>query len=381
MLPIQMVDTKTQYQKIKAEVDNAVLQVMESSAFINGKPVQDFSANLSAYLGVKHTIPCANGTDALQIAMMALDLQPGDEVITPSFTYIATTEVIALLRLTPVFVEVDPNTFCMDPVSLEKAITSKTKAIVPVHLYGHTSPMEEIMAIARKHGLHVIEDNAQAIGCDYTFSDGSTRKTGTIGHIGATSFYPSKNLGAFGDGGAIFSNDDQLADKMKMIANHGQSRRYYHDIVGCNSRLDTIQAAILDIKLKHLDEYNTARRKAADFYDKAFAGHSKIKTPFRAAYSKHVFHQYTLLLEDGSNSSALRTGLNESLASHKIPSMIYYPVPGHRQKMFEQFNTASQSMPITDWLTERVISLPVHTELDEEQLQFITTKVLEFLNR
>lgn len=381
MLPIQMVDTKTQYQKIKAEVDNAVVQVMESSAFINGKPVQDFSANLSAYLGVKHTIPCANGTDALQIAMMALDLQPGDEVITPSFTYIATTEVIALLRLTPVFVEVDPNTFCMDPVSLEKAITSKTKAIVPVHLYGQASPMEEIMAVARKHGLHVIEDNAQAIGCDYTFSDGSTRKTGTIGHIGATSFYPSKNLGAFGDGGAIFSNDDQLADKMKMIANHGQSRRYYHDIVGCNSRLDTIQAAILDIKLKHLDEYNTARRKAADFYDKAFAGHSKIKTPFRAAYSQHVFHQYTLLLEDGSNSSALRTGLNESLASHKIPSMIYYPVPGHRQKMFEQFNTASQSMPITDWLTERVISLPVHTELDEEQLQFITIKVLEFLNR
>lgn len=381
MRPIQMVDTKTQYQKIKAEVDNAVVQVMESSAFINGKPVQDFSANLSAYLGVKHTIPCANGTDALQIAMMALDLQPGDEVITPSFTYIATTEVIALLRLTPVFVEVDPDTFCMDPVALEKAITSKTKAIVPVHLYGQASPMEEIMAIARKHGLHVIEDNAQAIGCDYTFSDGSTKKTGTIGHIGATSFYPSKNLGAFGDGGAIFSNDDQLADKMKMIANHGQSRRYYHDVVGCNSRLDTIQAAILDIKLKHLDEYNTARRKAADFYDKAFGGHSKIKTPFRAAYSKHVFHQYTLLLEDGSNSSALRTGLNDFLASHKIPSMIYYPVPGHRQKMFEQFNTASQSMPITDWLTERVISLPVHTELDEEQLQFITTKALEFLNR
>lgn len=381
MLPIQMVDTKTQYQKIKAEVDHAVVQVMESSAFINGKPVQDFSANLSAYLDVKHTIPCANGTDALQIAMMALDLQPGDEVITPSFTYIATTEVIALLRLTPVFVEVDPKTFCMDPVALEKAITTKTKAIVPVHLYGQAAPMEEIMAIAKKHNLYVIEDNAQAIGCDYVFSDGSKKKTGTIGHIGTTSFYPSKNLGAFGDGGAIFTSDDQLADKMKMIANHGQSRRYFHDVVGCNSRLDTLQAAILDIKLKHLDVYNTARRQAADFYDKAFAGHPKIKTPFRAAYSKHVFHQYTLLLEDGNNSADLRAGLNEFLAEHKIPSMIYYPVPGHRQKMFEQFNTASQAMPITDWLTERVISLPIHTELDEEQLQFITTKILEFLNR
>lgn len=380
MRPIQMVDTKTQYQKIKAEVDTAVVQVMESSAFINGKPVQDFSANLSAYLGVKHTIPCANGTDALQIAMMALDLKPGDEVITPSFTYIATTEVIALLRLTPVFVEVDPKTFCMDPLALEKAITSKTKAIVPVHLYGQAAPMEEIMAIAKKHNLYVIEDNAQAIGCDYTFSDGTKKKTGTIGHIGATSFYPSKNLGAFGDGGAIFTNDDQLADKMKMIANHGQSRRYYHDIVGCNSRLDTVQAAILDIKLRHLDEYNTARRAAADFYDKAFTNHSKVKTPFRASYSNHVFHQYTLLLEDGNNSPILRSGLNEFLAGHKIPSMIYYPVPGHRQKMFEQFNVSSKAMPVTDWLTERVISLPIHTEFDKEQLSFITTKVLEFLS-
>ena len=379
MRPIQMVDTKTQYQKIKAEVDSAVLQVMESTAFINGKPVQDFAANLSTYLGIKHTIPCANGTDALQIAMMALDLQPGDEVITPSFTYIATTEVIALLRLTPVFAEVDPKTFCIDPAELEKVITPKTKAIVPVHLYGQAAPMEEIMAIAQKHNLYVIEDNAQAIGCDYTFSDGIKKKTGSIGHIGATSFYPSKNLGAFGDGGAIFTNDDTLAGKLKMIANHGQSRRYYHDVVGCNSRLDTIQAAILDIKLKHLDEYNSARRAAADYYDKAFANHPKIKTPFRAAYSKHVFHQYTLLLEDGDNSAALRAGLNEFLAGFSIPSMIYYPVPGHRQKMFEQFNVGSRSMPVTDWLTERVISLPVHTELDEEQLQFITTKVLAYL--
>ena len=378
MRAIQMVDTKTQYQKIKAEVDSAVIQVMESSAFINGKPVQDFSTNLSTYLGIKHTIPCANGTDALQIAMMALDLQPGDEVITPSFTYIATTEVIALLRLTPVFAEVDPKTFCIDPAELEKVITPKTKAIVPVHLYGQAAPMEEILAIAKKHNLYVIEDNAQAIGCDYIFSDGTKKKTGTIGQIGATSFYPSKNLGAFGDGGAIFTNDDALAGKLKMIANHGQSRRYYHDVVGCNSRLDTIQAAILDIKLKHLDEYNTARRAAADYYDKALANHPKIKTPSRAAYSKHVFHQYTLLLEDGNNSSKLREGLNEFLAGHKIPSMIYYPVPGHRQKMFEHFNANSQNMRVTDWLTERVISLPVHTELDDEQLLFITTKVLDY---
>ena len=380
MRPVQMVDTKTQYHNIKTEVDHAVLQVMESSAFINGKAVQDFSASLSAYLGVKHTIPCANGTDALQIAMMALDLQPGDEVITPSFTYIATTEVIALLKLTPVFVEVDPHTFCIDPAEIEKAITPKTKAIVPVHLYGQAAPMEAIMAIAKKHKLFVIEDNAQAIGCDYIFTDGSTKKTSTIGHIGTTSFYPSKNLGAFGDGGAIFTNDDSLAAKLKMMANHGQSRRYYHDVVGCNSRLDTIQAAILGIKLRHLDEYNTARRAVADFYDKAFASHTKIKAPFRAAWSRHVFHQYTVIVEDGNNSKALRNGLNEFLAANNIPSMIYYPVPGHRQKMFEKFNVASQSMPVTDWLTERVISLPVHTEMDEEQLQFITTKVLEYLN-
>ncbi|MFC0771700.1 DegT/DnrJ/EryC1/StrS family aminotransferase [Terrimonas alba] len=379
MRPIQMVDTKTQYHKIKTAVDEAVLQVMESSAFINGKPVHDFATNLSAYLGVKHSIPCANGTDALQIAMMALDLQPGDEVITPSFTYIATTEVIALLRLTPVFAEVDPKTFCIDPVELEKVITPRTKAIVPVHLYGQSAPMEEIMAIAKRHNLYVIEDNAQAIGCDYTFSDGTKRKTGTIGHIGATSFYPSKNLGAFGDGGAIFTDDDTLAEKLRMIANHGQSRRYYHDVVGCNSRLDTIQAAILDIKLKHLDVYNTARRKAADFYDKAFAGNAKITTPYRAGYSDHVFHQYTLLLEDGSRTAEIRAGLVEFLATHKIPSMIYYPVPGHRQKMFDHFKTGSQSMPVTDWLTERVFSLPIHTELDDEQLAFIVSKVLEYL--
>lgn len=376
MRPIQMVDTKTQYHKIKTEVDKAVIDVMESSAFINGKIVQEFSANLSAYLGIKHTIPCANGTDALQIAMMALGLQPGDEVITPSFTYIATTEVIALLKLTPVFVEVNPQTFCIDPAAVENAITPKTKAIVPVHLYGHAAPMEEIMAIAKKYNLFVIEDNAQAIGCDYTFSGGTKKKTGTIGHIGTTSFYPSKNLGAFGDGGAIFTNDDELAVKLKMTANHGQSKQYYHDVVGCNSRLDSIQAAILDIKLRYLDEYCDARRKVADYYDNAFAGNPKIKTPFRAAYSRHVFHQYTLILEGVD-----RNGLKQFLADNNIPAMIYYPVPGHKQKMFEQFNTASQAMPVTDWLTERVISLPIHTEMDEEQLNFITTKVLEFVNK
>jgi UDP-2-acetamido-2-deoxy-ribo-hexuluronate aminotransferase len=376
MQPIQMVDTRTQYHKIKPEVDKAVIDVMESTAFINGKPVQEFAANLSSYLGVKHTIPCANGTDALQIAMMALGLQPGDEVITPSFTYIATTEVIALLNLTPVFVEVDARTFCMDAMALEKAITPKTKAIVPVHLYGHAAPMEQIMAIAKKHNLYVIEDNAQAIGCDYIFSDGTKKKTGTIGHIGTTSFYPSKNLGAFGDGGSIHTDNDALAVQLKMIANHGQSKQYYHDVVGCNSRLDTIQAAILDIKLKHLDEYIAARRKSADFYDRAFEDNPKIKTAYRAPYSNHAFHQYTLILEGVD-----RNGLKQFLAENNIPSMIYYPVPGHKQKMFEQFNVASQLMPVTDWLTERVISLPIHTELDEEQLRFITGRVLAFVNK
>lgn len=376
MRQIQMVDTKTQYHKIKAQVDKAIVEVMESSAFINGKIVQDFTTNLSTYLNVKHIIPCGNGTDALQIAMMALNLRPGDEVITPSFTYIATTEVIALLRLTPVFVEVDPKTFCMDPEALEKAITSKTKAIVPVHLYGQAAPLEAILSIAKKYNLFVIEDNAQAIGCDYIFSNESTKKTGTIGNIGTFSFYPSKNLGAFGDGGAIVTNDDALAIKLKMIANHGQTKRYYHDMVGCNSRLDSMQAAILDIKLKHLDEYIAARRGAADFYDKAFSGNGKITVPFRAPWSKHAFHQYTLILEDSN-----RDGLKEFLDKQGIPSMIYYPVPGHRQKMFANFNTASQPMPVTDWLTARVISLPMHTELDNEQLTFITTKILEYINK
>ena len=376
MRPIQMVDTKTQYHKIKPAVDQAVMEVMESTAFINGKAVQDFAAALSSYLAVKHTIPCANGTDALQIAMMALGLQPGDEVITPSFTYIATTEVIALLKLTPVFVEVDPKTFCIEPAAIENAITPRTKAIVPVHLYGQAAPMERIMEIAEKHGLYVIEDNAQAIGCDYIFKNGTRKKTGTIGHIGATSFYPSKNLGAFGDGGAIFTNDDELAARMKMIANHGQSRQYFHDVVGCNSRLDSIQAAILGIKLKYLDEYAQARQQAAAFYNQAFAGHAAITTPVIAEHSSHVYHQYTILLEGVD-----REGLKKYLAEKGIPAMIYYPVPGHRQKMFEQFNVASLDLPVTDWLTQRVISLPIHTELDEEQLRYITTHVLAYINQ
>jgi UDP-2-acetamido-2-deoxy-ribo-hexuluronate aminotransferase len=381
MRPIQMVDTKTQYQKIKAEVDKAVLDVMESSAFINGKPVHEFAAALSAYVGVKHTIPCANGTDALQIAMMALGLQPGDEVITPSFTYIATTEVIALLRLTPVFVEVDKKSFCVDGDSIRKAITPKTKAIVPVHLYGQAAPMEEIMAIAKEFNLFVIEDTAQAIGSEYIFKDGTKKKTGSIGHVGATSFYPSKNLGGFGDGGALFTNDDELAAKMKMIANHGQSKQYFHDVVGCNSRLDSIQAAVLNIKLKHLDEYADARRAAADFYDKAFSGTEKIITPFRAAYSKHVFHQYTIVLNVKENAGEFRNGLKEHLAKHSVPAMIYYPVAGHQQKMFETFAKQNISLPVTDWLTERVISLPMHTELDNEQLEFITSKILEYIHQ
>jgi UDP-2-acetamido-2-deoxy-ribo-hexuluronate aminotransferase len=376
MRPIQMVDTHTQYHKIKEEVDKAVIDVMESSAFINGKTVGEFASNLAQYLNVKHVIPCGNGTDALQIALMALGLQPGDEVITPSFTYIATTEVVALLRLTPVFVEVDKQTFNIDPAAIEKAITPKTKAIVPVHLYGQAANMEAIMKIAEKHHLFVVEDNAQAIGCDFTFSDGTVKKTGTIGHVGCTSFYPSKNLGAFGDGGAMCTNVDELAEKLRMIANHGQKTRYYHDMVGCNSRLDSIQAAILDIKLRHLDAYCRARQQAADYYDQAFANHPTMTIPFRASNSTHVFHQYTLILHDVN-----RDALQQHLADKKIPSMIYYPLPAHKQKMFEIYQTGSLDLEITDWLNKRVISLPIHTELDEEQLKYISDSVLEFVNK
>ncbi|TAD86978.1 MAG: DegT/DnrJ/EryC1/StrS family aminotransferase [Bacteroidetes bacterium] len=372
---IQMVDLKKQYQHIKSEVDKAVMDVIESAAFINGKPVAEFCSQLATFLGAKHVIPCANGTDALQIAMMALGLQPGDEVITPSFTYIATVEVVALLRLQPVFVDVNPHTFCMDADKLEAAITPRTRAIVPVHLYGHTAPMHQIMEIAARHNLFVIEDNAQAIGADYGFPDGRVAKTGTIGHIGCTSFFPSKNLGCYGDGGAICTNNDALADTMRKVANHGQSVRYYHDLVGCNSRLDTIQAAVLKIKLEHLNRYIDARRSAADYYDAAFSRNPKIAIPYRANYCRHVFHQYTLTLKDVN-----RDALVEFLAEKGIPSMIYYPVPAHRQKMFESFGSESTYLPTTDWLTERVISLPMHTELSVEQQDYIISNVLAYVN-
>lgn len=376
MVPIQMVDLKRQYNKIKPQVDAAIQEVLESSAFINGGAVQQFSQELQQYLGVKHVIPCANGTDALQIAMMALGLEPGDEVITPSFTFIATAEVIALLRLKPVFVDIDPKTYCLDVAQIEKAITPKTKAIVPVHLYGQVADMEPLMEVAKKHNLYVIEDNAQAIGADYTFKDGSKKKAGAIGHIGCTSFFPSKNLGCYGDGGAIFTNDDAIAAQIRMVANHGQSARYYHDVVGVNSRLDTIQAAVLRIKLPLLDEYIKARRAVADAYDAAFADVPQIITPFRAANSYHVFHQYTLQLE-----GADRLQLQQYLAEKQVPAMIYYPVPAHRQKMFAEFGGAAFDLPVTDALTHKVISLPIHTEMDADQLDHIIQSVKSFLNQ
>jgi dTDP-4-amino-4,6-dideoxygalactose transaminase len=375
MKKIQMVDLSTQYEKIKPSIDKAILEVIGNAHFINGPEVTSFQKDLEEYLKVKHVIPCANGTDALQIAMMALGLKPGDEVITPSFTYIATTEVIALLGLKPVFVDVDKDTFCIDVNEIEKAITPSTKAIVPVHLYGQAANMNAIIEIATKHNLFVVEDNAQAIGSDYHLTNGSFVKTGTIGHIGCTSFFPSKNLGCYGDGGAIFTNDSDLAQKIKMIANHGQSVKYVHDVVGCNSRLDTIQAAVLRIKLRQLDNYIDTRRAVADYYDNFFGTMKGVKIPFRADDSKHVFHQYTLVLE-GYN----RDGLKEYLASKDVPSMIYYPIPAHRQKMFASFGSADTNLPITDWLTERVISLPIHTEMQEEQLEYITNCVAEYLN-
>lgn len=375
MKKIQMVDLVSQYEKIKPSIDSAILDVIGNAYFINGPEVTSFQKDLESYLGVKHVIPCANGTDALQIAMMALDLKPGDEVITPSFTYIATTEVIALLGLKPVFVEVDKDSFCIDVNEIEKAITSKTKAIVPVHLYGQAANMNAIMEIASRHNLYVVEDNAQAIGSDYHLTNGSVVKTGTIGHIGCTSFFPSKNLGCYGDGGALFTNDDILAKKIKMIANHGQSIKYHHDVVGCNSRLDTIQAAILRIKLRQLDNYIDARRDVADYYDSVFGTVKGVQIPFRSHDSKHVFHQYTLILEGHD-----RNDLNEYLASKEIPSMIYYPIPAHKQKMFASFGSANTLLPVTDWLTERVISLPIHTEMQEEQLEYITQSVLEYIN-
>lgn len=376
MKKIQMVDLITQYENIKSDVDTAIQEILSKAQFINGPYVKQFQSDMEEYLGVKHVIPCANGTDALQIALMSLDLQPGDEVITPSFTYIATTEVIALLRLKPVFVDVNEDDFCMDVEHLKKVITSKTKAIVPVHLYGQAANMEEIMKIADEKGIKVIEDNAQAIGCDYKFSDGTIRKTGAIGHIGATSFFPSKNLGCYGDGGAIFTNDDELAAKMRMIANHGQSERYYHDVVGCNSRLDSIQAAVLVVKLKKLDEYIAARNKVAEYYDNELSKIPSIRVPERTPQSNHVFHQYTLQLEGID-----RDGLHKFLAEKDVPSMIYYPVPGHKQKMFASFGVADSNLPVTDTLTEKVLSLPIHTEMEQEQLVFICEAIKEFVGK
>ena len=370
---IQMVDLKGQYQKIKSEVDKAIAEVIDATAFINGPAVKEFQADLENYLHVKHVIPCANGTDALQIAMMALDLKPGDEVITANFTYVATAEVIGLLGLKPVLVDVYPDTFDINIEAIEKNISPKTKAIVPVHLFGQCADMERIMAVAKKHNLYVIEDVAQAIGADYTFNDGRKAKAGTIGTIGCTSFFPSKNLGCYGDGGAIYTNDDALAAKLKMIAHHGQSVQYVHDVLGVNSRLDTIQAAVLKIKLKHLDEYAAARNAAAAYYDKAFANHPKLKTPKRVKNSTHVFHQYTLQL-----NGIDRTALREFLASKGIPAMIYYPIPLHMQKAYKDDRYKAGDFPVTEKLCASVLSLPMHTEMDEEMLKYICDNVLEF---
>ncbi len=376
MKKIQMVDLKSQYEKIKTEVDAAIMQVIENTAFINGPEVKAFQAELENYLKVKHVIPCANGTDALQIAMMALGLKPGDEVITANFTYVATAEVIALLGLTPVLVDVLPDTFDIDLAAVEKAITPKTKAIVPVHLFGQCADMEALMNLAKKHNLFVIEDTAQAIGADYTYSDGSKHKAGTMGTVGCTSFFPSKNLGCYGDGGAIYTNDDNLAKSIRMIANHGQSVQYYHDSIGVNSRLDSIQAAILRIKLRELDSYAKARNAAAAYYDKAFANHPKVKTPARAKNSTHVFHQYTLQLKGVD-----RAALKDYLASKDIPAMIYYPVPLHLQKAYTDARYKAGDFPVTEQLCATVISLPMHTELDAETLKYITSEVLSFLNK
>ena len=373
MKKIQMVDLQSQYQKIKNEVDEKVLNVMQSAQFINGPEVQNFQKELENYLDVKHVIPCANGTDALQIAFMALHLEPGDEVITADFTFAATVEVIHLLKLKSVLVDVDYDTFNIDIEKLKAAITPKTKAIIPVHLFGQCANMEAVLEVAKEHNLYVVEDNCQGIGADYKFADGTTKKSGTIGTIGVTSFFPSKNLGCYGDGGAIFTNDDDLAYKMRGIVNHGMYKRYYHDEVGVNSRLDSVQAAVLRVKLPLLDAYNAARRSAADYYDKAFASNPNILTPKRAENSTHVFHQYTLRILNGK-----RNELQAFLAEKEIPAMIYYPVALRKQKAYYQESNDADFVN-TDKLLDQVISLPMHTELDEEQLKFITDSVLEFM--
>lgn len=373
---IQMVDLKTQYHQIKEEIDKAVIDCISSTAFINGPAVKEFQVSLEQYLGVKHVIPCANGTDSLQIAMMALDLKPGDEVICPAFTYVATAEVIGLLGLIPVMVDVDKNTFNLTALNIEKAITSKTKAIVPVHLYGQSCDMKPIMELAKKYNLFVIEDNAQAIGADYTFSDGRTAKTGTIGHIGSTSFFPSKNLGCYGDGGALITNDDELAQKMRMIANHGQEKKYYHKVLGCNSRLDTIQAAILNIKLKHLDNYSQSRNKMASFYDEAFSAIDELQVPERQGNSTHVFHQYTLKVKNGR-----RNELQQYLLEMGIPSMIYYPLPLYKQEAFQQFVSSDFKLVTTEELCEEVLSLPIHTEMNIDSMNFVCNNVQSFFKK
>lgn len=376
MKKIQMVDLRSQYLKIKDEVDSSIQEVIDSCAFINGPAVKNFQSELEDYLDVKHVIPCANGTDALQVAMMALDLKPGDEVIAPSFTFIATAEVIALLGLTPVLVDVESDTFNIDPESVEKAITPKTKAIVPVHLFGQSANMEALQEIADKHNLYLIEDTCQAIGAAYKYNDGKIKKAGTIGDIGCVSFFPSKNLGAYGDGGAIFTHDDKLAEKMRSIVNHGMKVRYYHDMVGVNSRLDSIQAAILSVKLRHLDEYAADRQRAASYYSRAFEAYPQLKTPFIWEKSTHVFHQYTLITEGID-----RNELQKHLMEKDIPAMIYYPVPLHMQKAYLDPRYKEGDFPVTESLSEKVISLPMSSELDEEQLEYITSAVIEFLEK
>ena len=377
MDPIQMVDLKKQYNFIKDEVALAMQEVMDTSAFINGPMVQAFQKDLEHYLNVKHVIPCANGTDALQIALMGLKLAPGDEVITADFTFAATVEVISLLKLKPVLVDVDMHTFNIDPKAIEKAITPRTKAIIPVHLFGQAAAMEEILDLAKKHNLFVIEDNAQGIGADYTFSNGSKAKTGTLGHVSATSFFPSKNLGAYGDGGAIFTNDDDLAHFIRGIVNHGMYKRYYHDVVGVNSRLDALQAAVLKIKLHYLDFYNERRKEAALRYTKLLNGHPKIVTPFRVGdCNSHVYHQYTLrILEEN------RDGLAQALNAKKIPYGIYYPVPLHQQKAYVDPKLDTLTFPVTNQLVNEVISLPMHSELSVDQIEYICYELLDFLDK
>jgi dTDP-4-amino-4,6-dideoxygalactose transaminase len=374
MKKIQMVDLQSQYQRIKQDIDNGIQEVIQSAAFIKGKKVTDFQHHLEQYTGAKHVIPVGNGTDALQIALMALGLKPGDEVITPTFTFIATAEVVALLGLTPVVVDVDWDTMNMDMDAVRRAITPKTKAIVPVHLFGQCVEMEALMHLAKEHNLYIIEDACQAIGAQYTFSNGETKQAGTMGHIGCTSFFPSKNLGCYGDGGAIFTNDDELAARMQAIANHGMVVRYHHDMIGVNSRLDSIQAAVLDAKLPHLDEYIAARQQAAAYYDNAFASNEKVLIPCRAPHSTHVFHQYTLRV-----IGADRDSLREGLAEKGIPAMIYYPVPLHQQKAYLDPRYKEGDFPIAERLAACVLSLPMHTELDEEQLEYITSTVTELL--